>query len=196
MCNGLAILSAAGGKASTHGRLREGGGGLGEATSGRKMVARPRPAAGSSCSEEAPVTGARVTREDKSRLVLLVGLILSILCLVSRSWSGVLLQPGDEKGGVELFSEPPQQGREEDDLQDGLRAAGRSLQYFPTVTNSTILFLHVFKVGGCSLAYAALHVCLLWLQRCRSTKHTPQHGDSAIPSSSYKSSGVAVTLPR
>lgn len=185
MCNGLAILSAEGGKASTHGRLREGGGGLGEATSGKKMVARPRPAAGSSCSEEAPVTGARVTREDKSRLLLLVGLILSVLCLVSRSWSGVLLQPGDEKGGVELFSEPPQQGREEDYLQDGLRAAGRSLQSFPTVTNSTILFLHVFKVGGCSLAYLCRAACcLLWLQRCRSTKHTPQHGDSAIPSSS------------
>lgn len=92
--------------------------------------------------------------------MLLLGFVLSLLCLTRQvaalSSDGMLLQPGDQEHRMELLPEPSSQ-REQ---QYGLMADGQGLQSFPSVTNSTILFLHVFKVGGLHLHTARSSRCV------------------------------------
>lgn len=121
-------------------------------TSRMKMVAAGSARLGSvvdavSCGGEGQhAPGPRISREEKrSRLMLLLALALALLCLARRATASgmMLLQPG----GLA----PEQHHRQ------GLMMAadGRELQSFPSVTNSTILFLHVFKVGTARVYRAA-----------------------------------------
>lgn len=158
VCNGRFFFGAGGetrSKRATHtrGKARSrsrGGGDRGDMQ--LKMAAvRSKKVGAVSCGERR-FGGARwIIRGERSPLMLLLALALSLLCLSCRaaapSSNGMLLlQPdqGDE------------QQHQQEEQEQGLTAAGRGLQSFPSVTNSTILFLHVFKVGATSHASTAL----------------------------------------